>query len=169
MSASWLDVVPSAILLVGAVEDLRTRKVRNKTVLALAGAALLSQFAFQSWVGVSAGLLGFAAALVGCLPLVMGRVIGAGDMKLLAAFGLSTQWTAVVSVLLWALIWGAILGVIQAVLSGKLKELIFSTVAVARRRKEALQHVQTMPFTLPLMFGWFTYLAMAHMPAGVWI
>src|SRR4051812_27750863 len=101
-------VTASAILLAGVVDDLRSRKVHNKLFIVCAVAAVLVNFAFHGLGGLNTALLGFVAGFLVLLPLVLMKVIGAGDMKLFAAFGAMVGWSAVIDVAVLALVWGAI-------------------------------------------------------------
>ena len=164
---SVINIVPTLILLVGVVDDVRSRKVHNWLVLALLGAAALSQVVFAGLGGLREGLFGAAAALLGCLPLVWARIIGAGDLKLMVAFGMATAWPISLTVILWSLVWGAILGLIRATVAGDLPKLLLSTYNVAMRRKPAENTLQRIPYTIALMFGWLTYLTLARTPGGL--
>lgn len=105
-------VASVAIALVASVCDLRARRLPNVLTLGSAVAGVL----FSATAG---GLSGFAWSLagwaVGCallLPFFLVRGLGAGDVKLLAAFG---AWLGPVTVL-WVAAYGGIAGGILAVL-----------------------------------------------------
>lgn len=159
-------IVPSLILLAGVVDDLRSRKVHNWLVGVLFVVAAVSQFYFQDWFGLQQGLFGCVTALVVTLPLVLTRALGAGDMKLMLAFGMATNWTVTLSVLFWALIWGALLGVIRAIVAGEFNKLLFSTYEVALRRRPPEASLHKIPYTVALFFGWLCYLTLARLPGG---
>lgn len=160
-------VVPTLILLAGVVDDLRSRKVHNWLVIALLVAAAAFQFFLQDWFGLTQGLLGAAAALAVGLPLVLMRLMGAGDMKLMVAFGMATSWNVTVTIMIWALFWGALLGIIRAAVGGDLKKLMVSTMNVARGRSRATDlSLHKIPYTVALMFGWLSYLTLSRLPGG---
>ena len=164
---SVANIVPTLILLLGVVDDLRSRKVHNWLFLALLVAAALSQYVFAGFGGVREGLFGFGAAFLGCLPLVMARIIGGGDLKLMAAFGMATSWPITLSVILWSLVWGALLGLIRATVAGELPKLLVSTYNVAVRRKPAEATLHRIPYTIALMFGWLTVMTLSRLPGGL--
>lgn len=166
MSLIYFTIIPTLILLAGVVDDLRSRKVHNWLVLTLAAVALASTFWFAGWAGLQSGIFGMIVALVMTLPLVLGRILGAGDMKLLAVFGLACQWNAVASVLVLSIFWGAILGLMRAIVSGQAMTLIHSTLNVAMRRKPSEESLQRMPYSVALLFGWLTHLTLLRLPGG---
>ncbi|MEO8483187.1 MAG: prepilin peptidase [Acidobacteriota bacterium] len=104
-----------AIVLAGALTDIRSYRIPNS--LTLAGAAL--GLMFQAWIGGLPGLgHGAAGWLVGVamfLPLFLAGGMGAGDIKLLGAVGawlgpMGAVWCALFSVMaggILALIVGA--------------------------------------------------------------
>lgn len=160
-------VIPTVILLAGVADDLRSRKVHNWLVIVLLVAAAAFQFFLQGWFGLNQGLLGAATALAVGLPLVLMRLMGAGDMKLMFAFGMATSWSATFTVMIWALFWGAILGLVRAAVGGDLKKLMVSTMNVARGRSHATDlSLHKIPYTVALMFGWLSYLTLSRLPGG---
>jgi prepilin peptidase CpaA len=165
IGAAVLDasiIAPSLILLAGVVDDIRSRRVHNSLVLALIAIAGAAQFLLFGWPGLQQGLIGAGAALLLMAPLVLSRVLGAGDMKLMVAFGFSTNASIVLTVILASLVWGALLGVLRAALGGQLKALMNSTVQVALRRKPAEITLHKIPYTVALAFGWLSYLTIAQ-------
>src|SRR5687768_5345683 len=90
-------VTASAILIAGVIDDFRTRKVHNRLFLACSAIALVVVAAAGGIAAVPTAIFGFLAGLAIFLPLVLIKAIGAGDMKLLAAFGIAAGPSAVVS------------------------------------------------------------------------
>lgn len=154
-----VDLLPSSILLAGATTDLWRRKVPNALVIV----GFTVTFAWVGWnkglPGLTMGFLGCLAALAFHLPLVMTRVLGAGDMKLMMVFGLATHWQTVLTVAVWALLWGAVFGLLRAMLSGHLIALLKNTLALASRNKPAATQLNYIPYTIALCFGWLTHLS----------
>lgn len=161
------EITASLILLIGAVDDLRSRKVHNWLVLSLLGLAAALQLYVGGWMGLAMGALGAGAAFLACLPLVLARVIGAGDLKLMVAFGMATTWTTSVSVVLWSLVWGAVLGVIRSIVAGDFTRLLAATYAVATsKERPAEASLHRIPYTIALIFGWLTVLSLSRLPGG---
>jgi prepilin peptidase CpaA len=155
-------LIPTLILIAGVVDDLRSRKVHNKLVLALAGFAALAAFAMWGWHGLLYSLIAALTAIALCVPLVMTGVMGAGDMKLLMAFAIVSSWNSVLWVLVYSLVWGGLLGVFSAVLRGQARLLLASTMSVALFRKQSQFPLHKIPYTIAIFFGWLTELSFNH-------
>lgn len=161
----WIFVIaiPSLILLAAVVEDIRTRKVKNRVVLICLGIAAVSSFMFGGWNGLLHGAFGFMTAFLLHVPLVYVRVLGAGDMKVMMAFGLATNWEAVLGTAAFALLWGALLGLFRALLGGKLLTLFKNTLKISYARNSMDdQQLNQVPYTVALFFGWMSYLFNFH-------
>lgn len=164
MSTSLALSIPafaaSAILLAGVIDDLRSRKVHNWLFLSCAAFALVVALATGGWAGLSNGVLGFMAGVAVFPPLVLAKMVGAGDMKLLAAFGILAGWSAVLSVAVYALLWGVLFGVIQVIVKGQGKVLINNmlSIVVLKDRQNLVLH--KIPFTIALLVGWMTHLVL---------
>jgi prepilin peptidase CpaA len=121
----------SGLLLSATVTDLRTRRIPN--ALVVYGMAL--GLAFQALAPEGAGLLpgsapGMLAALKGgltglalFLPLYVLRLMGAGDVKLLAMVGVWLGPQAVLHAALWTLVAGGALALVVALFSGVLRQV----------------------------------------------
>lgn len=148
--------VPSLILLTGVVEDLRARKVRNTVVLTCLVIAVISSFFTSSMM---AGLLGMAAAFGLFVPLVALRILGAGDLKLMMAFGMATNWETVLAVALYSLLWGAMLGLVRAIIAGQFLYLVKNTLRLTTGDlKPGSSELQLIPYTVALAFGWLSHI-----------
>jgi prepilin peptidase CpaA len=149
-------VTASLIILAGVIDDLRSRKVHNW--LFLVGTAVA--FGASVFVGGLSGLhqsfLGFSAGFITLLPLVLLKVVGAGDMKLLAAAGAAVGWTAVVNIAILSLIWGAIFGLIQIAINGQLRQTVVNMVQIAQMKDRTQLTLHKIPFTVALAMGWIT-------------
>ena len=120
--------------------------------------AALSVLVSTGMAGVPFALLGALAGFSIFLPLVLLKIVGAGDMKLMIAFGLAAGWDAVLSVAFYGLLWGALFGVLASVFRGQGRVLahnLFSIVAVRERKVLELQKI---PFTVAIAMGWLTCL-----------
>lgn len=161
-----MEVIPSLILITGVVDDMRSRKVHNALVVGLFSAAVLGQFIFAGVAGLQQGSLGALMAIAACLPLVLSRILGAGDMKLMVAFGMATSWQATLTVLIWSLVWGAVLGLTRAIVAGDFVRLLTSTYLLATRTKPPEAALHKIPYTVALLFGWMSYLIVSRTPGG---
>jgi prepilin peptidase CpaA len=153
-------IVPSMILIAGLVDDLKSKKVHNWLALSLAAAAALGQLVFYGLDGLLAGLYGGLTAIAMMLPFVLVRIIGAGDMKLMVAFGIATSMTTVFWTFLFSFVWGALLGLFRALLSKQGKKLILNSFRILRGSAREDLELQTMPYTVALFFGWLTHVTL---------
>jgi prepilin peptidase CpaA len=80
-----------------ALSDLRSRTIPNW--LTMGGlAAVLAQVAVNGWLGVQAAGLGFGVAMLVYVPLFLLRLMGGGDVKMMAAIGAAAgpgNWLAI--------------------------------------------------------------------------
>lgn len=152
--------VSGAILLAGLIDDMRTRKVRNSIILAAAPISLLTAYLTAGWPGVAAGLIAFVVAIGMTLPLVLVKALGGGDLKLLAAFALSSQWNIVATTFICSLLWGTLLGLIQAALRGELLQVVKGSASLLVRKAVPTEKMHKVPFTVALFFGWLTALSL---------
>lgn len=163
-------LVPTFILLGGVIDDLHSRKIHNWLVLTAMFIALVFQIHSGGWEALKWGLLGFAMAGLICLPVVLARMLGAGDMKLMMAFGLSTSVAPVIEVTLFSLIWGSIMGILQALFRRDLKVLLKNTLKIVQIQMKETQKIQyhTIPYTVALFFGWLTHLTLKDIGFHLW-
>lgn len=153
--------VATGILIWAVVEDLRSRKFSNRSFLIAVSIAILTSLLTGGFSEIISLTLGFAAGIVFFLPLVLAGAIGAGDMKLAAAFGIIVGWHAVLWTGVYGLVWGAVFGVIQIILRGQLRSLKENLTSLAiTRSKENLQ-LHHIPFTAPMLLGWLSHLVLS--------
>lgn len=151
-------VTATLILLTGVVDDFRSRKFHNWLFITCAVVAFAAALYTQGLWAVGLGLAGFAAGLIVFLPFVLLNIVGAGDMKLMAAFGIIAGHAAVVSVAFYSLFWGAAFGIVQVALKGELGGMIRNLGSMAVHRGQASGELHRIPYTAALFVGWLTYL-----------
>jgi prepilin peptidase CpaA len=161
--SSILTIATEAIILsLGVIDDLRSRKFHNSLFLFSCAIALIIVLTTQGFAGLYLSVFGFGAGIIVFLPLVLMGMVGAGDMKLVAAFGIIAGWNAVLTVTLYSLAWGAALGLVKSILSGHLKILLRNIVSVlSLQPREALQ-LQKIPYAVALFVGWLSYLVVDY-------
>lgn len=155
-----ITITATLILIAGVIDDLRSRKVHNQLFLGATAVAFLVATVTGGVAGFGSAITGFIAGIAVLLPLVLMGVIGAGDMKLLAAFGAVVGWSAVIDVAILSLIWGALFGLLQVILQGQLMATLGNMIAVVSGSKErrAKLELHKIPFTVGLLLGWMTHL-----------
>lgn len=153
-----LKLVATLILIAGLVDDLKSRKVHNSLFLICLAIALFTQLITQGANGLLTGGLGLACAVACFLPLVLLRALGAGDMKLMMAFGMATGSNIVFWVFLNSLFWAVLFGLLKAGLAGQLKSVL------SRNKNSAQTEAMSIPYTLPLLLGWLQVLSIGGWP-----
>lgn len=154
-------LVPSLILLAGVINDVLTRKVHN--ALALVGMGVGGFYAFYLG-GLDQLIVGFLAMFVVLalyVPLFLLKVLGGGDLKLMLAFAISTNWQTVLSVTMSAMVWALVLGLVRATLDGKIVNVFKNVVQmISTKNPVAPEKLNRIPMTVALFFGWMSYLAL---------
>jgi prepilin peptidase CpaA len=113
-------------LLVAVYNDIRCFRIPNSLVLsgALVGMVLNTFYPLEAdTLGLLTSLTGLAVGLVILLPLYLFRVMGAGDVKLMAMIGAFVGPGAMLGVTLYVLIAGGVLAVGFSLLLGRLTQV----------------------------------------------
>ena len=152
---AWLA---SLILVAGVVDDLRSRKVRNAVAVTCLVLALAASTALSGWLGFGTALIGAIVAFALYLPLVLLKIVGAGDMKLFVAFGAAVSWNASLMVALYSILWGGVFGLIQIIAQGDLMGFLKNMKTLAVRRKSEGIALHRIPFTVAMLLAWFSFL-----------
>jgi prepilin peptidase CpaA len=119
------------LLTVAAVSDVRKGRIPNWLVF---GGALyaLAYNALYPDIGILSALGGLSVGLVALLPGYLLRVLGAGDVKLMAMVGSFVGTWAAVEAVLASLITGGMLAVVMSLYSGRLLLMLRNVVALFR-------------------------------------
>jgi len=152
-------LIPSLIILIAMVEDLRTKKVKNVWAVSMAAVALLVAIGFDGWKSVPWSFLSLGTAFFLGFPLFMMGALGAADVKVFMAFSILLSWEAVIYVGVASLFWGALLGIIRSVLAGQGSVLASNVWSIVRfKGKSSISQLHHIPYTVALGFGWASYL-----------
>lgn len=108
-NAQLLVLAPA--LIVAAIHDLRTRTIRNRLVLLIAIAGLVTQAATGGWPGFATGVSAAALGFLCLLPLYLTNGMAGGDVKLMAATGTWLTVPLVLAATGTALVVGALVAV----------------------------------------------------------
>ena len=163
-----MDILATVILLAGVVDDLRSQKVHNKLIIFLFLLTVVAIVFLSGPIALLSSSLGFFMALAFSIPLVLVGVLGGGDMKLFAVFGLATNVSAVLGVAVYSIFWGALLGVVRALISGQFKALMLSTTHLLWAKGGSTATEFKIPYTIALFFGWLTHMTLLHMGVSPW-
>jgi prepilin peptidase CpaA len=107
-------IVVGGVATVAAMFDLRTGRVPNVLTFGAVAAGVLVAVTLNGLSGLGTSLLGCVVGLALFFPLFALGGMGAGDVKLLAAFG---AWLGPVDVF-WAAIWASLVGGGMAIVVG---------------------------------------------------
>ena len=117
---------------VGALVDLKTRRVPNQLTLAITALGLALAASHVTGVSVAGALAGFAVGLVLMLPGHFVGATGAGDVKLFAALGTLLGPLHIAIAFLYTAIAGGVLAIVVAILRRRLAETVERTAALVR-------------------------------------
>jgi prepilin peptidase CpaA len=156
-------------LTVGAVSDLRTRRIPNIVAIG----ALLAALVLRTFLGGSAllgGLAGAGVVLMLVLPLFALRGIGGGDAKLLIAVGAFTGTALLLPVLLATAVIGGLMSIAASARGGVLIPVLLNTRAllgnvVTLGRRGARTTLDT-PGTVSVPYG--VAIALGTLIALIW-
>jgi prepilin peptidase CpaA len=126
--ASLLLFMPLfAMLFWAAIQDMRTRRIRNELTLMLVLTGLLQSCTAVGTVSLSHSAMGLGAGF--CLGFVLFALggMGGGDVKLLAGVGAWIGPLPVVAAVAVAAVIGVIFVLFNAIRDGQLKRLMHST------------------------------------------
>lgn len=151
-------LVPTLILLIGVVDDIWTKKFHNKLFVGSLVFAGVFCLATGGLTQLGIGIISFVTVFVVMVPMVLLKIVGAGDLKLMLAFGLASNWQDVLGVLMFSLLWALVFGLIKAALDKKLL-LVFKNVGnMVSKKSVDMNSLHRIPYTVPLFFGWMSQL-----------
>lgn len=111
-AVEWTAI--GGLAIVAAVGDVRTGRVPNALTFGAAAVGFVFSVVHAGLGGLGPSILGYLVGFVLFLPLFAVRGMGAGDVKLLAAFG---AWLGPAGAL-WAAIWASLVGGVLALAVG---------------------------------------------------
>jgi prepilin peptidase CpaA len=120
-----MSVAISALMLVAAYCDVRTRRIPNALTLLGFGVAI----ALRATAGLGAGIDGVTGAILAfvlCLPFFVLGVLGGGDAKLLMALGAFTGPRDLLMAMLLIASIGGIIGAVDALRKGILLPVLYN-------------------------------------------
>jgi prepilin peptidase CpaA len=150
---------PEIILLLAACAmavwtDLRTRRIPNWLTSALAAGALALHLP-HGWTGVGSALAaGIVIFVLGTFAHSM-RILGGGDVKLLAAGGLALGYPDCVLFILYTFLGGGVLAIAFALAQRRLRSTLANVRALAQTRTllDDAAPSARMPYAIAIAFG----------------
>ncbi len=160
----------AGFLLAAVFTDMKARKVPNRLVLAGIVIGLLAQAFLLDGEGIVSALKGLAFGFGLFLPLYLLRVMGAGDVKLMALVGCFTGSPAIFGVVLCTLLAGGVLSLVFALklkmarqmLSNSIFMVLPGAAKIAGDKVSAnsvgVNSVGTLPYAMAIAVGTAAYL-----------
>ena len=160
----------AGFLLAAVFTDMKARKVPNRLVLAGIVIGLLAQAFLLDGEGIVSALKGLAFGFGLFLPLYLLRVMGAGDVKLMALVGCFTGSPAIFGVVLCTLLAGGVLSLafslkmksVRQMLRNSIFMLMPSAIKIASDKQSAnfvmVNSVGTLPYAMAIAIGTAGYL-----------
>jgi prepilin peptidase CpaA len=136
MSVTAALVVAAGIA--ATVIDVRQRRVPNALTMGVASAGLMLAMTGFGTVTIGGALGGLALGLALLLPAHMFGATGAGDVKLLAAFGALLGPADVFDAFLRAAILGGAMALTVALWRGRLRETLYGTAMLVTTRSRTV-------------------------------
>ena len=162
LALSTPDMALIGLLLCATWTDLRTRKIPN--ILSVSGFlfALLLGLSQAGVAGIWFAMKGAGLGLLILLPLFAIRVMGAGDVKLLAAAGAYSGAPAVVSIALLTFIAGGVLALVYLVrVKGAAVCVEQFKLTLATRSLAAVDKTQVrLPYAVAMLCGTLSWMGM---------
>lgn len=128
---------------VGALVDLKTRRVPNPLTVGLALTGLVLAFAHATKLGVAASFGGLAVGLLLMLPGHIIGATGAGDVKLFAAIGTLLGPIGILMAFVYTAIAGGVIAVVVAFSRRRLGITVARTTALVRSGGAASQQIES--------------------------
>jgi prepilin peptidase CpaA len=117
-----------AALMISVATDARHGKVYNVVTVPVAFFGMLIAAIEYGAPGLSDSILGFFMGLALFLPLWLFRVVGGGDVKLLASIGACLGWRMTCETAFTSIVVGALMGIIWLAMTGRLRNALYSIV-----------------------------------------
>ncbi len=156
------NLIVGALLLAAVVSDLKFKKVKNQTVLAMLLISVVSQLLLHGPSSSFVILSSIATAFIICLPLYLMKIFGGGDFKVLLAVSPLLVWKAVLIIVAASFVWGALLGLIRAIISGQAKNLFQNLIGIISKNNPQPSQLHMIPFTVAFFFGFLSYLSLSR-------
>ncbi len=129
----WILLVAvTVICFIGALTDLRSRRIPNWLTLGALPIGLLAGGILGGWPGLFLSFAGMVLALLIYFPLYLLRAMGAGDAKLMAAIGSFIGPVMWIHLFIFASILGGIVAVLFTLAKGQFKSTLGKSMNILR-------------------------------------
>lgn len=114
----------TGLLLTAAWHDIKSHRIPNLLILTGALTGLLLRTGLEGWVGLVQAIEGFLVGLAVLLPFHVLRMLGAGDVKLMAMVGVFLGPWGVLGALLATFLAGGVLALAFAMRVGAMRRMM---------------------------------------------
>lgn len=154
MNLDLLKIVILTFCVIAVFFDLRLRKVPNRFILVSLTIIFITAFSCLGWKPFVSNLLSVGMVFILGYLLWRFRVLGAGDVKVMAIATISLQWVSGLEFCFYSLAWGSLLGVISLMLEkglvGVANKFSFNSIVTIRTLGFSEHKI---PFTVAILLG----------------
>lgn len=172
-------IILAVLMMIACWQDFHDYRINNKLILvgAISGVALNTYLSAEA--GFLDSLIGFSFGLLLLLPFYLIRIMGAGDVKLLAMVGTFVGQSDISWVFLYTLIAGGLLAMVFSLWYGALRRMIdnvtlmcLSALSIQKSELlkgsssfsvEASQSVGKLPYAFAITVGTGFFLILKHL------
>lgn len=130
MSLVIIHILLLLLLCIAAYRDYRSYCISNTLIISGTFLGLVLNISLPAGIGLFESIAGWSVGLLLLLPLYMLRVMGAGDIKLMAMAGTFIGPQAILISMFYVLIAGGILSICVAIHRGVLKHTLYNVLAI---------------------------------------
>lgn len=146
----YLDLLLLLLVVLAAVNDLATRRIPNRLLLAgTVGAMALHLFSAAPLSALLSGVAGLATGLLVFLPLYCLRGMAAGDVKLMAAVGAFSAPMEVLHIAVLSVCAGGLMALLVVISKGRLRAALANVRSLLRPLLMRLAGFPAAPEPLP--------------------
>ncbi|MDZ7636938.1 MAG: prepilin peptidase [Bryobacterales bacterium] len=125
-------IAVTVVCLIGAITDLRTRKIPNWLTLGALPIGLIAGGVLGGWQGLFLAFAGMLLALLIYFPLYLLRAMGAGDAKLMAAIAAFIGPIMWIHLFIFASVLGGVVAVLFTLAKGQFQTMLGKSVSILR-------------------------------------
>ena len=150
----FLYCLPSFVLILSVGFDLWTKKIPNHFILALAAISIVFIWPTYGMEKIPFALLHCLLVILFLLPVYVLRIVGGGDVKLVAVLSLILPLNTLFNTVIAGFVFGGLLGLVKVIVDGKLYTLLWNLKSILKFKTSGTMDLTTFPFSVGLLLGW---------------